>query len=349
MVALAGLLALGSGQQQAPRAVRATGSRTSPRGACAFVVPSSASRLPFGGCAGLDPRSVLRHLLGDTQGELVAGQPGEARRLPRAPSRPPAASPSVDCAGCRTRGRTVPVMAIKARLGGDSFDLDTLARLFREGDPHITADGEGYYLTSSMLDSLMGDGGKLYEVASSLLRKANGVARVRSPGFRPVRLTGRFSDDTGASLSVGTASAELGFRAFAGGVVVRDGEQQEPPPPGPEDIQLTQSHPDVAEALHILGKDSPSLTFFDLYKVVEIVRDHGSKPGRGKVDALIEKGWMSEEDIKAFFAAADRSDVSGDQARHARPKRRRTPSRRMTPSEAQQVVAQLVGRWLDSL
>jgi hypothetical protein len=63
-------------------------------------------------------------------------------------------------------------MAIKARLAGHSFDLDTLAQQFPEGDPHISADGEGYYLTSSMFDGLMHDGGKLYEVASSLLRKA---------------------------------------------------------------------------------------------------------------------------------------------------------------------------------
>jgi hypothetical protein len=239
-------------------------------------------------------------------------------------------------------------MAIRARLGGDSVDLDTLAQLFREGDPYVTADGEGYYLASSMFNDLMRDGGMLYKVASSLLRQANGVARVRNSGFRPVRLTGRFSDDTGASHTVVLAgAAEARAQAFDA-LVVTDGEQQQqqvPPPLGPTDIQLTQNHPDVAEALDILGKDSPSLTLVDLYKVMEIVRDHGSKPGEGKIGALVDRGWVSKEDIEAFFAAADRSDVSGEQARP----RGRPPSRRMTLSEAQQVIAQLVVRWLDSL
>jgi hypothetical protein len=188
-------------------------------------------------------------------------------------------------------------------------------------------------------------------VASSLLRKANGVARVRSPGFRPVRLTRRFSDDTGAAHTVALAeTAEARAEAF-NVVAMTNGDQQPeaPAPGGPKEMQLAQAHSDVAEVLHILGKDSPSLEFFDLYKVLEIVRDHGSKPGSGKVAALIERGWVSQDEIAAFFAAADRSDVSGDQARHARPRGRRTPSRKMTLAEAQEVITRLVVRWLDSL
>ena len=239
-------------------------------------------------------------------------------------------------------------MAIRARLAGDILDLAALARLFREGDPHVSTDGEGYYITSSVFDGLMHDGGKLCEMASSLLRQANGVARVRNPGFRSVRLTRRFSDETGTSVVVGAGSAELRFQAHGAGVVVRGGQQLTPAPPGPEDIKLAQSRPDVAEVLGILGKDRPSLEFFDLYKVLEIVRDYGSKPGTGKTDALVERGWVSREEVAAFFAAADRSDVSGDQARHARP-RGRTRSRKMTPAEAQELIARLVRRWLDSL
>jgi hypothetical protein len=44
-----------------------------------------------------------------------------------------------------------------------------------------------------------------------------------------------------------------------------------PPPPGPDDIQLAQVHPDVAEALEILGKPDAPPNFGDLYKVLEIV------------------------------------------------------------------------------
>jgi hypothetical protein len=125
-------------------------------------------------------------------------------------------------------------------------------------------------------------------------------------------------------------------------------QQQQPPPPGPTYAQLALKHPDVEDALQILGKESVSLNMGDLYKVFEIVRDHGSQPGRGKADALIEKGWMSKEDKADFIAAADRPDISGDQARHARA-HGKPPARRLTPSEARLVIAKLVTRWLDSL
>jgi hypothetical protein len=232
-------------------------------------------------------------------------------------------------------------MAIKARLGGDSFDLDTLAKQFREGDPHVSADGEGYYLTSSVFDGLMHDGGKLKDVASSLLRQANGVARVRSPGFRPVRLTGRFSDDTGASHVV-MADASIETRSHLSGTAVVVGQPAQPPG-GPEDIHLAQKHSDVAEVLDILGKEGPSLDWLDLSNVYEIVRDHGAKPGSGKKDDLVTKGWVSEPDITAFIISAEH------QARHARPRSKKPPRRIMTLSEAQQVIAQLVARWMDSL
>jgi hypothetical protein len=38
-------------------------------------------------------------------------------------------------------------MLIKARLRGHEFDLLTLAELFREGDPAVASDDEGYCLS----------------------------------------------------------------------------------------------------------------------------------------------------------------------------------------------------------
>jgi len=237
-------------------------------------------------------------------------------------------------------------MAIKARLGDNSFDLETLARRFRQGDPQVSTDGEGYYLTSSRFDGLMHDGGKLVEMASSLLRKVNGVARVRDPGFRPVRLTGCFSDDAGNSHVVVTytGSAEVHLQASDATVVV-DGQQQAPPPRGPEDIQLSETNPDVDEALRILGKEGPSLSWFDLYKIVEILRRNV-----GGEKALDAKDWVPAGDIEAVTMSANRADISGDDARHARTSS--SPSKRVRPMtlpEAQQVIDQLVARWLDSL
>jgi hypothetical protein len=46
-------------------------------------------------------------------------------------------------------------MLIKARLQGHEFDLLTLAELFREGDPAIASDGEGYCLNFTASQGLL--------------------------------------------------------------------------------------------------------------------------------------------------------------------------------------------------
>jgi hypothetical protein len=74
-------------------------------------------------------------------------------------------------------------------------DLD--AELFRDGDPAVATDDEGYYLSFTVPDELLRDGGGLHDAASVLLRRVNGVARTLGSDFRPVGLTGRFSDETG--------------------------------------------------------------------------------------------------------------------------------------------------------
>src|SRR5918993_503376 len=150
-------------------------------------------------------------------------------------------------------------MLIKARLQGHEFDLLTLAELFRESDPAVASDDEGYRLSFTAPDGLLDDGARLSDAASVLLRRANGVARTLSSDFRPVGLTGRFSDWTGRQHQVVLAdTAEV--RARANPVTVSMGGEQPPPPPtpGPGYVQLAQTHPDVAEVLDILGGADPA-------------------------------------------------------------------------------------------
>jgi hypothetical protein len=59
-------------------------------------------------------------------------------------------------------------MLINAHLKGHEFDLLTLAELFREGDPAVAGDHEGYYLSFTAPDELPDDGAQLYDAASVL-------------------------------------------------------------------------------------------------------------------------------------------------------------------------------------
>ena len=232
-------------------------------------------------------------------------------------------------------------MLIKARLKGHEFDLLTLAELFRAGDPAVAADDEGYYLRFIVADELFGDGGGLHDGALVLLRRVNGVAQALSSDVRPVSLTGRFSDETGRQHQVVLAdSAEV--RARANPVTVSaDGKQPPPPPaPGPGYVQLAQIHPDVAEVLDLLGNADPAPGWAELYKVHEILLD--SVPG------FYQRGWVTRDQISTFTGSANRSEVSGDLARHARLKGD-PPRRTMTLGEARQLIGALVTRWLDWL
>lgn len=40
-------------------------------------------------------------------------------------------------------------MAVKAKLEGHAFDLDALVELFREGEPKVGKEEDGYYLASA--------------------------------------------------------------------------------------------------------------------------------------------------------------------------------------------------------
>jgi hypothetical protein len=54
-----------------------------------------------------------------------------------------------------------------------------------EDDPAVAADDEGYYLSFTVPQELIGDGGGLHNAASVLLRRVNGVARTLGSDVRP--------------------------------------------------------------------------------------------------------------------------------------------------------------------
>lgn len=91
---------------------------------------------------------------------------------------------------------------------------------------------------------------------------------------------------------------------------------------------------DAKEALYILGRARPGGGWVDLYKVFEIIR-HNIRP-----DDFVSRRWVARADLNTFTPSANRPDVSGLSARHARlpggP-----PTRTMTLPEAQLLIARL--------
>ena len=244
-------------------------------------------------------------------------------------------------------------MAVKAKLEGHPFDLDTLVELFREGDPKVSKEDVGYYLSSSELNGLVGDSGRLFEAAARLLQRVTGVARMLDSSFPPVSLPGTFMEDDGTGTGrrhhvVQADTAVIRSKAYAVIVSTGDGETpvSQPPPPPPEGLpymQLASSHAEVAEVLEILGKPTVSLTWVDLYKLYEIVRDSA-----GNERALKAKKWVPDGELSAFKASANRPDVSGSDARHARMSGG-PPKLTMNLAEGEAFIRKLVLAWWNSL
>lgn len=145
-------------------------------------------------------------------------------------------------------------MVVKARLEGHSFDLDTLAELFNDGEPMVGTDDDGHYIKSLSFDGLFQDGGLLRDAAEAILRRANSVARALGDGYRPVRLTGRFTDDGGTHHQVVVLdTVEVREKVHAMTFFI-DGEPQQPPPsPAPGYFKAADTHPDVGAVLDLLG------------------------------------------------------------------------------------------------
>jgi len=201
---------------------------------------------------------------------------------------------------------------MKAWLMGHEFDLQYLADLLPSGSTRVTKEDGDFFLSSVELDDLL-PGAYLHEVAGKLLTRANGLARVQNPGFQPVRLSGRYTDDERGHAVLGGSSIVIRAHIQASGSVLRsDGEARQPMVPfGPRRLALATSSQNVDEALAVMGQIDP-LDWTDLYKVFEIVCDD-ARPG-----SITRLGWATRVEVDAFRASANRPDVSGTAARHAR-------------------------------
>jgi hypothetical protein len=233
-------------------------------------------------------------------------------------------------------------VTVRARLEGHEFDLQDLADWLPSGDTRVAKDDEGYYLQAAVIDNPP-EGKTFYEAAQDLLPLINGMGRVKSPRFRPVTLSGQYQDGKkGQHAVVAVDTLEVRSRVNAVTVVTgRDGQvKPPPPPPGIAYAGLAIARSDVGEVLKILA--SPSVGWGELYKAYEIVRDAVKPTG------LCQSGLATKDEISAFTASANRPDVSGDGARHAR-MAGGPPKRTMPIEQARQFISNLVRVWMDTL
>jgi hypothetical protein len=225
-------------------------------------------------------------------------------------------------------------------MGGDG-DLSRLATTFSEGDPRVWLQADGVYvMESSALDKLT-DAVEVDSEAGRILGLMHGAMKLDDPSVRPVQPSRDFwhQGDHHRLAFPGTASGHTTVTGVAVGTV--DGVSVPPPPP-PERkwMAIAMSNANVADALQLI---SGSETWFQLYKIVEVI-----KSAVGGEDGIVQRGWTSRNRIRTFKATANHPALSGDDARHAR-QPGSGGKRSMSLQQAQALVRELIQRWLQEL
>jgi len=257
-------------------------------------------------------------------------------------------------------------MAVRALIDGHQFDLQALTELFPKGDPRVIQDDNEdgqYFLEAAELDALFTDPGAMHGAAIAVLAQLVGAARLDDDSFYPVRVVGRYdrhrpAGGTETTIQV-TDSAHTRDRVTVVAVeaaesrgqvgavtILTNGVQVKPEPRGPRYLALAAAHPDVAELLTLVG-NAEQLGWIELFKAFEIIHDAVSGGRKGN-QTLVATLNIPKSEIKRFTGSANRPDVSGSDARHAR-QSGEPPKQSMTLPDGRDFIRNLAGRWLDTI
>lgn len=220
------------------------------------------------------------------------------------------------------------------RIEGESDNLRRLTELFGVGEHRVVIDSESYTVFESpALDSANLDEVSL--VAEKLIELVNGAMRAVDPSFEPVRFARHLRHPEYGERTVVGSSIKIRWRTESNNLADSDEF-------APRYFDLALSNPDVAEVLRLLRQTK--LEWAISYKVFEVVRQ-----ACGGEAWLIAAGWSSQRELSSFRAAANRPDVGGEAARHARVTGQTPKGPFFTLNQGQNFVLRLAKRWMETL
>jgi hypothetical protein len=232
---------------------------------------------------------------------------------------------------------------VRFLLTVDDLDLELLREHFDErpgSDVWFGKDNEnGPYMGVNSVDADP-DAASRQSAAKTLLTRAWGLLQLLEEPNGRAELSGTQIDSRGHKHTVVSPSSIVSVARMGRPTVLINGVPvEQPPSPALDLLALADSRPVVGEVFDLVGKSQ--LDWIDLYKVYEIVREEG-----GGIEGVEKKGWATKRKQSAFTASANRKDVSGDDARHARSQSPKTPRETMTIHEARVFIRGLAVDWL---
>lgn len=225
-----------------------------------------------------------------------------------------------------------------AYLQGRDHDLGVLTAILPDGDLSFDVAEAGSYIMQSTEFDVMTSATDVRAAAARLLDTANGVAAMRDPTFQPVAVTGQVRDGEGRHTHVVVVDSMSVVSIMSPAVVsAGDGGRPALAPSEADFVALARRDADVADALRHFAKETSWFTLYNVYEV--ICHDLGGE------HKLRTSGLADAEALRTFTESANRLEISGDAARHARI--RGEPSGRSTDVvSGREMIRALLRAWM---
>jgi hypothetical protein len=233
-------------------------------------------------------------------------------------------------------------------IEGDSIDLEKLGRYFErttilvvkeEGDFFIKANSFGKWAQLS-------DAHDVLQSAQQLLASLGGVYKAQTGAFSSIRTTGRVIGIDGDGKRHSKVLMSGHGEIILEGIVSRNTRlNQALPNPNAQLADLLQSDAVVAAAFRYMGY--PTQRWSNLYKVLDTIEaDVAKKTGIRNELTIVEQGWATEEEMRAFTGTANSQSVLMDEARHG-VLGQKQPKKVLTLGQAEVLLKRIIERWLD--
>ena len=186
----------------------------------------------------------------------------------------------------------------RVRLRGNKSDLVQLATLFRSPNLTVVLEGDNYYLTSADFKSLK-DARSVLSRGRELAREATGAAAMElGLELQPVQLAGVTRVEEGRPQTQFLLPSSIVDRGKG--------------PPLASALASGEPWVDAAvrKACRFFGSGE---NWFNFYKAYEAIEE-----GVGGMNAILQKGWATKNQIRNFKHTANSEAAIGDEARHGR-------------------------------
>ncbi len=226
----------------------------------------------------------------------------------------------------------------KVQVSGDLPVLEEAAMMFCMPGLTIARQGDSFYLSSDCFEGLE-EVPQVEALASKLLARANALVGLVVGEHNPLKAACVIDTPEGCPPTT--------YLSCCVDVVVFGRATTDPPDPVVD--QLRDSG--TAHALAAVASNDASVddalrfwetkprTFGTLYKVYEVIRQDAG-------GAMVKSGWATQAEVNRFRASANRPELSGDDARHARHSGPPPTLKPMTQDEAAELIARVLRHWL---